>query len=194
MKKIIDVIILVVILFLAGGCGTGAKYNDISPIAEDVKQTPGTSPSLSIRDGVAVWDPGSKCCESFEDTLLEVPFEVPIPKVPFPITHQSADIVPANFDLIQLTFANEERGEQLILAVSNSQVKSKPDGKKGPKLSDGTQTWIQSTPNLSGLYWRNNGLTYALASNKVEDGDFVPLYSISELVQIANSIVQPPHL
>lgn len=194
MKKIMYVCLIVVLLMLAGGCGTGAKNNDISPIAEDVEQTPGTSPGLSIRDGVAVWDPGSECCKSFEDTLDEVPFEVSIPKVPFPITHQSADIVPANFDLIQLTFANEERGEQLILAVSNSQVKSKPDGKKGPKLSDGTQTWIQSTPSLSGLYWRKQGLTYALGSNKVEDGNFVPLYSISELVQIANSIVQPPHL
>ncbi|MDU7472345.1 MAG: hypothetical protein E7L01_03145 [Paenibacillus macerans] len=187
MKKIIFVCFIIALLLLAGGCGTG-KQNHASPIAEEINQTPRYSAGLSIRDGVAVWDPGTDCCQSFEETLLEVPFEVPIPKVPFPITHQSADIVPANFDLIQLTFANEERGEQLILAVSNSQVKSKPDGKKGPKLNDGTQTWIQSTPNLSGLYWRNNGLTYALASNKVEDGDFVPLYSISELVQIANSI------
>ncbi len=193
MKKIIDVCLLVALLLLCSGCATGER-NSPPPVAEDVEQTPGTSPGLSIRDGVAVWDPGSECCKSFEDTLNEVPFEVSIPKVPFPITHQSADIVPANFDLIQLTFANEERGEQLILAVSNSQVKSKPDGKKGPKLSDGTQTWIQSTPSLSGLYWRKQGLTYALGSNKVEDGNFVPLYSISELVQIANSIVQPPHL
>lgn len=179
---------LIVALLLAGGCGYG-EQNNTTPVAEHVEQTPGVSPGLSIRDGVAVWDPGPECCKSFEDTLLEVPFKVPIPKVPFPITHQSADIVPANFDLIQLIFANEERGEQLILAVSNSKVKSNPDGKKGPKLTDGTQAWIQSTPNLSGLYWRKQGLTYAIASNKVEDGDFVPLYSISELVQLANSIV-----
>ncbi|WP_068785031.1 hypothetical protein [Paenibacillus phocaensis] len=187
MKKIIEVCLLVALLLLASGCGT-EKPKSASPIAEDIHQTPRHSAGLSISNGVAVWEPGTECCKSFEETRLAVPFEVPIPKVPFAITHQAADIVPANFDLIQLTFANEDRGEQLIWAVSNSPDKSKPEGKKGPKLNDGTQTWIQSTPNLSGLYWRNQGLTYALAANKVEDGDFVPLYRISELVQIANSI------
>lgn len=187
MKKLIYVYVFAALLLLAGGCGTG-KQNNTAPNAEDIDQTPRQSAGLSIRNGVAEWDPGSDCCKSFEDTLLEVPFEVRIPKVPFQITHQAADIVPANFDLIQLTFANEELGEQLILAISNSKDKSKPEGKKGPKLNDGTQTWIQSTQNLSGLYWRSKGLTYALASNKVEDGDFLPLYDISELVQIANSI------
>lgn len=187
MNRTIYVCFFVALLLLCSGCGTGER-NSPPPVAKGVDQTTPPSPGLSIRDGVAVWDPSSECCKSFEDTLQEVPFEVPIPKVPFPITHQSADIVPASFDLIQLTFANEERGEQLILAVSNSKDKSKPDGKKGPQLSDGTQTWIQNTLSLSGLYWRKQGLTYALASNKVEDGTFVPLYSISELVQIANSI------
>lgn len=184
LKRVIY-ICLVAAFLVASGCGTGTQ-NTIPPTAID--QSPQNYAGLSITNGVVEWNEGSDCCKSFEDTLLELPFEVRIPKVPFQITNQAAEIVPANFNLIRLTFANVEHGEQLILSISNSKDKSKPEGKKGPKLNDGTQTWIQSTQNLSGLYWRSKGLTYALASSKIEDGDFLPLYDISELVQIANSI------
>ena len=180
-------ICLVAAFLVTSGCGTGTQ-NTIPPIAENIDQSPPNYAGLSITNGVVEWNQGLNCCKSFEDTLLEVPFEVQIPKVPFQITNQAAEIVPANFNLIRLTFANVEHGEQLILSISNSKDKSKPEGEKGPKLNDGTQTWIQSNQNFSGLYWRNKGLTYALASSKVEDGDFLPMYDIPELVQIANSI------
>jgi len=75
-----------------------------------------------------------------------------------------------------------------MLSITNSTDTSKPEGEKGPKLDNGTPTWIQSNPAFSGLYWREDGLTYALASSKVENRHFFPLYDISELVQIANSM------
>ncbi|MBU5674695.1 hypothetical protein [Paenibacillus brevis] len=184
MKRVIY-ICLVAAFLVASGCGTGTQ-NTIPPTAID--QSPQNYAGLSITNGVVEWNEGSDCCKSFEDTLLEMPFEVRIPKVPFQITNQAAEIVPANFNLIRLTFANVEHGEQLILSISNSKDESKPEGKKGPKLNDGTQTWIQSNQNLSGLYWKSNGLNYALASSKAEGGDFLPLYDISELIQIANSL------
>lgn len=178
-------ICLVAAFLVTSGCETGTQ-NTIPPIAENIDQNPPNYAGLSITNGVVEWNQGLD--SSFEDTLLEVPFEVQIPKIPFQITNQAAEIVPANFNLIRLTFANVEHGEQLILSISNSKDKAKLKGEKGPKLNDGTQTWIQSNQNFSGLYWRNKGLTYALASSKVEDGDFLPMYDIPELVQIANSI------
>ncbi len=188
MKKIFY-LWLVAVFLLINGCMMG-KQTDAPPVPGDVNidQKPKNCAGLTIaKDGVQ-WDPGSENSKSFEEILLEVPFKVQLPSPPFGVTHRAAEIVPAPFDIIRLTFANVDIGEQLILSISNSKDNSKPEGEKGPKLSNGSQTWIQSNRDFSGLYWRYEGLTYALASTKVEQGAFVPLYDISDLVEIANTI------
>lgn len=154
----------------------------------NVDQPPPNYAGLTIVNDGVEWDPGSEDGTTFDETLLEMPFEVRIPEVPFQITHQAAEVVPASFQIIRLTFANVDQGEQLMLSITNSTDKSKPEGEKGPPLDNGTPTWIQSNPHFSGLYWREDGLTYALASSKVENRDFDLLYDVSELVQIANSM------
>ncbi len=118
----------------------------------------------------------------------KIPFDVQQPQLPFIVTHKAAGIMNAPFDMIKITYANEQEGLQLILAESNATNKSSPKGTLGPNLSDGSQTWIQGDENFSGLYWRRDGHTYSLASNKIENGKFVPLYDESKLIEIANTI------
>ncbi|MBQ4899913.1 hypothetical protein KB559_13765 [Paenibacillus sp. Marseille-P2973] len=189
MKRIIVCACLIAVFLMISGCGIG-KQNEVPPVSEvsNVDQSPPNYAGLTIVNDGVEWDPGLESSKSFDETLLEMPFEVRIPEVPFLITHQAAEVVPASFQILRLTFANVDQGEQLMLSITNSTDKSKPEGKKGPPLDNGTPTWIQSNPNFSGLYWREDGLTYALASSKVEDHDFYPLYDVSELVQIANSL------
>ncbi|WP_213649720.1 hypothetical protein [Paenibacillus sp. J23TS9] len=148
---------------------------------------PTNSTSMGITDEGLKWDI-DKSAPSYDDTIERVSFEVKEIKSPFPPTHKAASIIKAPFDMIQLTYASLDQGRQLILVESNSQDTSEPEGKSGPKLSNGAPTWIQSDSQMSALYWRQDGLTFVLMSNQVKNKKFIPLYDEDELAIIANSI------
>ncbi|MCJ8014950.1 hypothetical protein MUG84_25020 [Paenibacillus sp. KQZ6P-2] len=148
---------------------------------------PENATRMVITEDGLKWDI-DKSAPSFEDTIKQVSFNVKQIKLPFPPTNTSASIIKAPFDMIQLTYASLEMGCQLILVESNSEDTSEPEGKSGPKLRDGTPTWIQSDSAMSALYWRKDGLTYLLMSQRVRDHSFVPLYNEEDLAVIADSL------
>jgi hypothetical protein len=163
-------------------------------VANDVNEE-ATNNGLSITDGVAKWSGGgsglisdSASDEVFQQTIHEAVFPLLQPKLPFEATHCAVSKITAPFDLYQIVYANEQQGIQLVLGQSNSKVTSTPEGKKGPKLDNGARTWIQGNDGFSAIYWRHNGYTYSLLSNKVDGGKFFPLYDTDKLVEIANSL------
>ncbi|TCZ77070.1 hypothetical protein E0485_11425 [Paenibacillus albiflavus] len=179
MKKI-SIIILLAFVLLVVGCK--ASKNDIQPSNLQTNNS-----SLVISNGEIKWDE-DKNALSFDEFIKKVPFEVKQPEVPFEITNKAIGGIEAPFDFIQMTSANDKLGFEIILAISNSKDNSKPQGKKGVKLENGSQTWIQSDQSVSALYWRYDGLTYVLSSLKIENGNFLPLYDTEKLVEIANTI------
>jgi hypothetical protein len=188
MKKLRIWFCLVVLVLLISGCDTNQNVNveTAQPTAIDAQKVSNDSKLLITTEGFK-WSE-DKDALPFEDVIEKVPFKIKQPLIPFEVTHKAASLIDAPFDFIQLTYANDKDGYQLILAESNSKSKTKPDGKAGPQLNDGTETWVQSDQLSSALYWRKDGLTFTLISNKIEKGKFVPLYDIPKLKEIANSI------
>ncbi|MBE9917609.1 hypothetical protein G8C92_26695 [Paenibacillus donghaensis] len=180
MRKLTSFMGWLLCLAIVAGCGS-----DQVESAEYGKELNHTSMVITS-DGLK-WDV-DKTAPSFEDTLKQMPFEVKQIKLPFPPTHQAASVIKAPFDMIQLTYADLLYGQQIILVESNSQDDSEPKGKPGPKLQNGTPTWIQSDSQTSALYWKAEGYTYLLMSNKVKNGHFVPLFTPKELAVIASSM------
>ncbi|MDR0267131.1 hypothetical protein [Paenibacillus sp.] len=180
MYKLSGIIGLLLCFSILAGCSsdkvTSAEYG------KAVNRT-----HMGITSDGLKWDQ-DRNAPSFEDTLKQMPFKVKQIRLPFPPTQTAASIIEAPFDMIQLTYADLENGRQLILVESNSQDTSKPKGKSGPKLRNGTPTWIQSDSHTSALYWREDGLTYLLMSNQVNDKDFIPLFSPKDLALIASTI------
>ncbi|SHN78050.1 hypothetical protein SAMN04487896_4014 [Paenibacillus sp. ov031] len=125
---------------------------------------------------------------SFEETEARTPFEIKQPSVPFQVTQKSARILDTNgtFEAVEITYANTDEGLNLITMITNSKVDTPPKGKKGLKLSNGSQTWDQGDGNVSAIYWRNEGLTYSLISGK--NNNLEPLYDYQTLVEIANTL------
>ncbi|MNC41753.1 hypothetical protein D3C75_905310 [compost metagenome] len=72
------------------------------------------------------------------------------------------------------------------MMITNSKVKTSPNGKKGLKLANGSQTWDQGNDHISAIYWRNEGLTYSLVSGK--NNNLEPLYDYKTLIEIADTI------
>ncbi|MCM3040432.1 hypothetical protein M3201_12075 [Paenibacillus motobuensis] len=178
--------------------GTVVTYANQSTVAASVANDVSggaTDYGLSITDGVAKWSEGeggltsiATSDEIFQQTIHEAVFPLLLPKLPFEATHRAVSKIAAPFDLYQIVYVNEQQGIQLVLGQSNSKVTSTPEGKKGPKLDNGARTWIQGNDGFSAIYWRHDGYTYSLLSNKVDGGKFVPLYDTDKLVEIANSL------
>ncbi|QLG40198.1 MULTISPECIES: hypothetical protein [unclassified Paenibacillus] len=126
---------------------------------------------------------------SLEEAEARTPFEIQQPSVPFQVTQKSARILDTNgkFDAVEITYANPDEGLNLIIMITNSQVDTPPNGKKGLKLSNGSQTWDQGDGHVSAVYWRNEGLTYSLVSGK--NNNLEPLYDYQTLIEIANTII-----
>ncbi|MEC0125173.1 hypothetical protein [Paenibacillus pabuli] len=118
----------------------------------------------------------------------KIPFEIKQPSVPFQVTQKSARILDTNgkFDAVEVTYANTDEGLNLIIMITNSKVDMPPNGKKGLKLTNGSQTWNQGDEHVSAIYWRNEGLTYSLISGK--NNNLEPLYDYQTLIEIANTI------
>ncbi|MGC5772150.1 hypothetical protein [Paenibacillus pabuli] len=125
---------------------------------------------------------------SFEEVEAKIPFEIKQPSVPFQVTQKSARILDTNgkFDAVEITYANTNEGLNLIIMITNSKVDTPPNGKKGLKLTNGSQTWDQGDEHVSAIYWRNEGLTYSLISGK--NNNLEPLYDYQTLIEIANTI------
>ncbi|WP_426641437.1 hypothetical protein [Paenibacillus illinoisensis] len=125
---------------------------------------------------------------SVEEAEAKIPFEIKQPSVPFHVTQQSARILDTNgeFDAIEITYANSDEGINLIIMITNSQIDTPPTGKKGLKLTNGSQTWDQGNEHVSAIYWRNEGLTYSLISGK--NNNLEPLYDYQTLIDIANTL------
>jgi len=179
MKKI-HILFLIVFILLVSGC------NENQSRTQPANPEPGGG-SLVISGEGFEWSE-SKDALSFEEVIAKVPFRVRQPEVPFEVTHKAANIIQAPFDFIQMTYANDKLGFQLVLSESNSKDKSTPKGEAGSKLHDGSPTWIQGDSRVSGLYWRSNGMTYNLLSFKIQNGAFVSLYDHAQLVEVANTI------
>ncbi|PZT57599.1 hypothetical protein [Paenibacillus silvae] len=125
---------------------------------------------------------------SLQEAKAKVPFPIRQPVVPFEVTEQSTRILETDgtYDAVELTYANKEEGTNLILLITNSKADTPPKGKKGQPLSNGSPTWDQSNENVSAIYWRYEGLTYALVSGK--NNNLEPLYDYATLKEIANTI------
>lgn len=164
------------------GCSNGPQIT-VPPTSADVPDLAG----LTITDGGPEWHEGEEKTP-FDQLIQQAPFPVKQPALSFEVTHKAAAFIEAPFDLLHMVYANETLGMQVMLSISNSQETSDPEGTRGPDLENGTSTWLQGGEFFSGLYWRQDGLTYALLANKVEGGEFVPLYGDREIVEIANSL------
>jgi hypothetical protein len=110
------------------------------------------------------------------------------PSVPFQVDQKSARILDTNgtFDAVEITYENTDEGLTLILMMTNSKADTLPNGKKGLKLANGSQTWDQGNEHINAIYWRNEGLTYSLISGK--NNNLEPLYDQQTLIEIANTI------
>ncbi|MCC3375025.1 hypothetical protein [Cohnella sp. REN36] len=187
MKNLRIVFCLVALVLLISGCETN-QHSNVETSQPSTVDTPKTfnNSALSISSEGNKWNE-DKNALPFEQVIDKVSFKVKEPEVPFEVTHKAASLITDPFVVIQLTYANEKVGYQLVLAESNSD-KFKPGGKVGPHLKDGTETKVQSNQHSSVLAWRKNGMTFTLITTKIEDGEFVPLYDVSKLKEIANSI------
>lgn len=125
---------------------------------------------------------------SIENAEAKIPFEMKQPSVPFQVDQKSARILDTNgtFDAVEITYENTEEGLTLILMMTNSKADTPPNGKKGLKLANGSQTWDQGDEHINAIYWRNEGLTYSLISGK--NNNLEPLYDHQTLIEIANTI------
>jgi hypothetical protein len=125
---------------------------------------------------------------SIEDAEAKIPFEMKQPSVPFQVDQKSARILDTNgtFDAVEITYENTDEGLTLILMMTNSKADTLPNGKKGLKLANGSQTWDQGDEHINAIYWRNEGLTYSLISGK--NNNLEPLYDQQTLIEIANTI------
>lgn len=125
---------------------------------------------------------------SIENAEAKIPFEMKQPSVPFQVDQKSARILDTNgtFDAVEITYENTDEGLTLILMMTNSKADTPPNGKKGLKLANGSQTWDQGDEHINAIYWRNEGLTYSLISGK--NNNLEPLYDHQTLIEIANTI------
>jgi hypothetical protein len=146
---------------------------------------------LTISDEGFKWN-DDKNALAFEETIKKAPFQARQPEVPFEVTNKMAHSIKSPtktpYDVIEMTYANVKQGLQLTLTEANSKDDATRTGEIGPKLQNGSQTWIAGDQNTSGLYWRYNGVNYSMISFKIENGKFVPLYDNAKLVEIANTI------
>ncbi|UPK45577.1 hypothetical protein [Paenibacillus pabuli] len=134
----------------------------------------------------SVWSPPVEI--SIEDAEAKIPFELKQPSVPFHVDQKSARVLDTNgtFDAVEITYENTDEGLTLILMMTNSKADTPPNGKKGLKLANGSQTWDQGDEHVNAIYWRNEGLTYSLVSGK--NNNLEPLYDHQTLIEIANTI------
>lgn len=104
------------------------------------------------------------------------------------VTEKSTRILAANepYDAVEITYANTDQGLNLIIMITNSKVNTSPNGMKGLKLANGSQTWDQGNDHVSEIYWRNEGLTYSLVAGK--NNNLEPLYDYETLIEIADTI------
>lgn len=125
---------------------------------------------------------------TIEEAEAQIPFEIKEPSVPFQTTEKSIRILASNdpYDAVEITYANTDQGLNLIMMITNSKVKTSPNGKKGLKLANGSQTWDQGNDHVSAIYWRNEGLTYSLVAGK--NNNLEPLYDYETLIKIADTI------
>lgn len=125
---------------------------------------------------------------SIEEAEANIPFDIKQPSVPFQVTQKSARILDTNgkFDAVKITYENTIEGLTVIIMMTNSKADTPPNGKKGLKLANGSQTWDQGDEHVSAIYWRNEGLTYSLISGK--NNNLEPLYDHQTLIEIANTI------
>jgi len=166
MKAVSKLLFLFIIPLLLSACLQNAERNQLT-------NNPDLSPPVEI---------------SFEEADAKMPFEIKQPIVPFQVTQKSARILNANgkFDAVEITYANTDEGLTLIIMITNSKADTPPNGKKGLKLTNGSQTWDQGNEHVSAIYWRNEGLTYSLISGK--NSSLEPLYDNHTLIEIANTI------
>lgn len=125
---------------------------------------------------------------SVQEAEARVPFKIKQPVVPFEITEQSTRILETNgtYEAVEMTYANKDEDANLILLITNSKADTPPKGKIGRKLTNGSQTWDQGNEEISAIYWRYDGLTYALVSGK--SNNLEPMYDYTTLLEIANTI------
>lgn len=125
---------------------------------------------------------------SLQEAKAKVPFIIKQPTVPFEVTEQSTRLLETNgtYEAVEMTYANKDEDLNLILLITNSKADTPPTGKKGQKLTNGSQTWDQGNGEVSAIYWRHEGLTYALVSGK--NNNLEPLYDYGTLIEIANTV------
>ncbi|RAW12777.1 hypothetical protein DC345_21040 [Paenibacillus taichungensis] len=166
MKFVSKLLFLCMIPLLLSACFQNAESNQPTNISD-------LSPPVEI---------------SLEEAEANIPFEIKQPSVPFQVTQESARILETNgkFDAVEITYANTDEGLTLITMITNSKADTLPNGTKGLKLTNGSQTWDQGDEHVSAIYWRNEGLTYSLISGK--NNNIEPLYDYQTLIDIANTI------
>jgi hypothetical protein len=187
MKKI-GIMLLLASILLTGGC-KASQGTIQSPINQQ------SNIGFSITNEGFKWT-DDKNALPFEETIKKAPFQVKQPVLPFEVTNKVAHAIKAptkpSYDVIEMTYANAKQGLQLTLVEANSKADLKadlnPKTPLGPKLQNGSQTWIGGDQNKSGLYWRYDGVNYSMISYKIDNGKFVPLYDVAKLIEIANSI------
>jgi hypothetical protein len=179
MKKIGMMLLLASILLTAGCKASQGAIQ--SPINQQ------SNIGLSITNEGFKWS-DDKNTLPFEETIKKTPFQVKQPVLPFEVTNKVAHAIKAptkpSYNVIQMTYANAKQGLQLTLAQDNSKADANPKTPLGPKLDNGSQTWIGG----DGLYWRYDGVNYSMISYKIDNGKLVPLYNVAKLIEIANSI------
>jgi hypothetical protein len=183
MKKI-GMMLLLAFILLTAGCKV-SQGTIQSPINQQ------SNIGFSITNEGYNWT-DDKNALPFEETIKKAPFQVKQPVLPFEVTNKVAHAIKAtikpSYDIIEMTYGNAKQGLQLTLAEANSKADLKadlnPKTPMGPKLNNGSQTWIGG----DGLFWRYNGVNYSMISYKIDNGKFVPLYDIAKLIEIANSI------
>lgn len=168
MKVVSKLLFLCMILLLLSACLQNAESNQPTNNSD-------LSPPVEI---------------SIEEAEAKIPFDIKQPSVPFQVTQKSAKILDANgkVDAVEITYANTAEGLTLIIMITNSKAETHPNGKKGLKLANGSQTWDQGTEQVSAIYWRHEGLTYTLISGRNNNGNLEQLYENKKLIEIANTI------
>lgn len=151
----------------------------LSACSQQTESTPMTGDSEPSLPAVEV---------SLQEAEAKVPFKIKQPVVPLELTEQSTRLLETNrtYEAVEITYANKEGDLNLIFLITNSKVDTPPTGKKGQKLTNGSQTWDQGNGEVSAIYWRHEGLTYTVVSGK--NNNLEPLYDYVTLLKIANTI------
>ena len=127
--------------------------------------------------------------QSIEEAESMVSFMIREPEVPFEISDKTIRVVnvSSRIQAVEVSYTQTEDRSNLVLMMNNSNIDN-PQGERGDKLDSGAQTYNQGDGHVSVLFWEHDKVNYLLISGQVVNENMVPLYTQSELIEIANTI------